>query len=130
MGKNTGFMEFTRELPERRAVEERVKDWFEIYKEFPLDKVRTQGARCMDCGVPFCHTGCPLNNIIPDWNDLVYKQDWKRAIDVLHQRRHRVGDVAAAGLGTGRVPLPAVRSGRVARQERTLGHRRRPGHRR
>ena len=77
-------MEYTRELPERRAVEERVKDWFEIYKEFPLDKVRTQGARCMDCGVPFCHTGCPLNNIIPDWNDLVYRDRWQAAVKVLH----------------------------------------------
>ncbi len=84
MGKTTGFMEYTRELPERRPVEERVQDWLEIYKEFPLDKVRTQGARCMDCGVPFCHTGCPLNNIIPDWNDLVYKDRWRAAIRVLH----------------------------------------------
>ena len=84
MGKTTGFMEYTRELPERRPVEERVKDWFEIYKEFPLEKVRTQGARCMDCGVPFCHTGCPLNNIIPDWNDLVYRDRWHAAVRVLH----------------------------------------------
>ena len=84
MGKNTGFMEYTRELPERRPVEDRVQDWFEIYKEFPLDKVRTQGARCMDCGVPFCHTGCPLNNIIPDWNDLVYRDRWHAAVRVLH----------------------------------------------
>jgi glutamate synthase (NADPH/NADH) small chain len=84
MGKNTGFMEYARELPERRPVDERIKDWFEIYKEFPLDKVRTQGARCMDCGVPFCHTGCPLNNIIPDWNDLVYRDRWPAAVRVLH----------------------------------------------
>jgi glutamate synthase (NADPH/NADH) small chain len=84
MGKNTGFMEYARELPERRPVEERVNDWFEIYKEFPLEKVRTQGARCMDCGVPFCHTGCPLNNIIPDWNDLVYRDRWRAAVRVLH----------------------------------------------
>jgi glutamate synthase (NADPH) small chain len=84
MGKNTGFMEYARELPERRPVVERVNDWFEIYKEFPLDKVRTQGARCMDCGVPFCHTGCPLNNIIPDWNDLVYRDRWRSAVRVLH----------------------------------------------
>ncbi len=84
MGKNTGFMEYARELPERRPVVERVNDWFEIYKEFPLDKVRTQGARCMDCGVPFCHTGCPLNNIIPDWNDLAYRDRWHAAVRVLH----------------------------------------------
>jgi len=84
MGKVTGFVEYTRETPERRAVEERVNDWFEVYRDFPEDKVRTQGARCMDCGVPFCHTGCPLNNIIPDWNDLVYRDRWHAAIRVLH----------------------------------------------
>ena len=72
-------------LPQRRrAVVERVNDWFEVYQEFPEDKVRTQGARCMDCGVPFCHTGCPLNNVIPDWNDLVYRDRWREAIRVLH----------------------------------------------
>ena len=84
MGKDTGFMEYTRELPARRPVAERVNDYFEIYQPFPEEKVRTQGARCMDCGVPFCHTGCPLNNIIPDWNDFVYRDRWKEAIRVLH----------------------------------------------
>jgi len=84
VGKNTGFIEYTRQVPERRPVEERVNDWFEIYKPFPVENVRTQGARCMDCGVPFCHTGCPLNNIIPDWNDLVYRDRWQDAIRVLH----------------------------------------------
>ena len=84
MGKVTGFVEYTRETPQRRPVEERVNDWFEVYQEFAEDKVRTQGARCMDCGVPFCHTGCPLNNIIPDWNDLVYRDRWHAAIRVLH----------------------------------------------
>lgn len=84
MGKITGFIEHKREVPERRPVAERINDWFEIYQDFPLDKVRTQGARCMDCGIPFCHTGCPLNNIIPDWNDLVYKDRWRDAIRVLH----------------------------------------------
>jgi glutamate synthase (NADPH/NADH) small chain len=84
MGKVTGFLEYQRELPQRRPVAERVKDWFEIYVDFPEEKVRTQGARCMDCGVPFCHTGCPLTNIIPDWNDLVYRDRWKDAIRVLH----------------------------------------------
>jgi len=84
MGKPTGFLEYKRELPRRRPVAERINDYFEIYEEFPEDKVRTQGARCMDCGVPFCHTGCPLNNIIPDWNDLVYRDRWKDAIRVLH----------------------------------------------
>ena len=68
----------------RRTVEERVNDWFEIYQPFPEEKQREQGARCMDCGVPFCHTGCPVNNIIPDWNDLVYNGRWKSAIRRLH----------------------------------------------
>ncbi len=84
MGKTTGFMEFTRETPQRRPPAERINDWFEIYLDFPEDKIRTQGARCMDCGVPFCHTGCPLTNIIPDWNDLVFRGRWKEAIRVLH----------------------------------------------
>jgi len=84
MGKVTGFLEYQREVPTRRPVIERVNDWFEIYQEFPPEKVQLQGARCMDCGVPFCHTGCPLNNIIPDWNDLAYKGKWKEAIRVLH----------------------------------------------
>ena len=84
MGKVTGFLEHTREVPTRRPVVERVNDWFEVYHEFPNEKVRAQGARCMDCGVPFCHTGCPLNNIIPDWNDLVYRDRWRDAIRVLH----------------------------------------------
>jgi len=77
-------MEATRELPRRRLVEERVKDWNEVYLPFPDDKLKTQAARCMDCGVPFCHTGCPLGNIIPDWNDLIYKNRWREAIDRLH----------------------------------------------
>ena len=84
MGKVTGFVEYTRETPGRRPPAERINDWFEVYQDFPEDKVRTQGARCMDCGVPFCHTGCPLNNIIPDWNDLVYRDRWRSAIRVLH----------------------------------------------
>jgi glutamate synthase (NADPH/NADH) small chain len=84
MGKITGFKEFTREMPVRRPVTERVNDWFEIYLDFPEDKLRTQGARCMDCGIPFCHTGCPVNNIIPDWNDLVYRGRWQEASRRLH----------------------------------------------
>ena len=84
MGKTTGFLEYTRELPERRPPAERINDWFEVYQDFDEEKVRTQGARCMDCGVPFCHTGCPLNNVIPDWNDLVYKNRWRDAIRALH----------------------------------------------
>ena len=84
MGKPTGFMEFTREGPKRRPVEERLKDWQEVYEPFPVLKLMEQGARCMDCGVPFCHTGCPLGNIIPDWNDLVYRGQWQEAIRRLH----------------------------------------------
>ncbi len=84
MGKISGFLEYTRELPQRRPVPQRINDWFEIYQDFPEDKARTQGARCMDCGVPFCHTGCPLNNVIPDWNDLVYRGRWKEAVRHLH----------------------------------------------
>jgi glutamate synthase (NADPH/NADH) small chain len=84
MGKVTGFLEYTREVPGRRPPAERIKDWFEIYQPFPEDSIRTQGARCMDCGVPFCHTGCPVNNIIPDWNDMVFRGRWREAIRVLH----------------------------------------------
>ena len=84
MGKVTGFMEYTRDLPQRRPVAERINDWFEIYKPYPPESVQTQGARCMDCGIPFCHTGCPVNNIIPDWNDLVYRNKWREAIRILH----------------------------------------------
>ena len=84
MGKDTGFMEYERELTPRRPVSQRVNDWFEIYQDFPEPKLRTQGARCMDCGVPFCQTGCPVNNLIPDWNDLVYHGRWKEAVRQLH----------------------------------------------
>ena len=84
MGKNSGFLEYKREVPGRRPVVERVNDWFEIYTPLGDDKLRLQGARCMDCGVPFCHTGCPVSNIIPDWNDLVWTGRWQDAIRVLH----------------------------------------------
>src|ERR1700689_3215814 len=84
MGKATGFMDYSRELAPRRPVTERVNDWFEIYQDFPEAKLREQGARCMDCGVPFCQTGCPVSNLIPDWNDLVYRGRWKDAVRQLH----------------------------------------------
>jgi glutamate synthase (NADPH/NADH) small chain len=84
MGKVSGFLEYQREVPERRPVAERVNDWFEIYNPFPEEKIRLQGARCMDCGIPFCHTGCPVSNIIPDWNDLVWRGRWREASRVLH----------------------------------------------
>jgi len=84
MGKPTGFLEYTRETPTRRPVPVRLHDWNEVYDAFPLARVREQGARCMDCGIPFCHQGCPLGNLIPDWNDLAYRDDWREAIDRLH----------------------------------------------
>ena len=84
MGKVSGFMEYTREVAERRPPAERIKDWFEIYNPFPESKLRDQGARCMDCGVPFCHNGCPLTNLIPDWNDFVYRGKWREAARQLH----------------------------------------------
>jgi glutamate synthase (NADPH/NADH) small chain len=85
MGKPTGFKEIPRELPKRRPVELRILDWNEIYNPFPDERLRAQGARCMDCGIPFCHQGCPLGNIIPEWNDLVYKNRWREAIEMLHK---------------------------------------------
>ncbi|MDZ7637203.1 MAG: glutamate synthase subunit beta [Bryobacterales bacterium] len=84
MGKATGFIEFEREEIGKRPVEVRVKDFFEVYQPLPAGNVKTQAARCMDCGVPFCHTGCPVNNIIPDWNDLVFHDRWEEAIRMLH----------------------------------------------
>ncbi len=84
MADPRGFLEFPRELPERRPVAERINDWFEIYRDLPDEKLRQQGARCMDCGVPFCHTGCPIHNIIPDWNELVYEARWEEAVRRLH----------------------------------------------
>jgi glutamate synthase (NADPH/NADH) small chain len=84
MGKPTGFLEIEREVPLRRPVDQRVNDWFEIYQPFPKSNAEQQAARCMDCGVPFCHTGCPLNNVIPDWNDLVYRGRWRDAVRALH----------------------------------------------
>ncbi len=84
MAKPTGFLEFGRETPQRRLVAERVHDWLEVYEEFPVAALQQQAARCMDCGIPFCQQGCPLGNIIPDWNDLVYRDKWEEAIDRLH----------------------------------------------
>jgi glutamate synthase (NADPH) small chain len=83
MAKLTGFLEFTRELPEKRPVEERVNDYKEFVHRFSDEKLNQQSARCMDCGVPFCHNGCPLGNFIPDFNDAVYKQNWQEAYNIL-----------------------------------------------
>lgn len=94
MGKPTGFLEIQRELPKDFEPAERVKHWNEFHERMPEEKLRAQGARCMDCGVPFCHTGtllggmasgCPINNLIPEWNDLVYRNLWKEALDRLHK---------------------------------------------
>ena len=84
MGKPTGFIEFKREKQPYRPVEERVQDWQQVMLPWPVEVLRRQGARCMDCGIPFCHQGCPLGNIIPDWNDLVYRDRWRDAIERLH----------------------------------------------
>jgi glutamate synthase (NADPH) small chain len=84
MGKVTGFLEYERQTPEKRPVGERTQDFFQVYLPFSEDKLQLQAARCMDCGVPFCHSGCPLNNLIPDWNDLIYRGRWRDAIRALH----------------------------------------------
>ncbi|SJZ84823.1 glutamate synthase (NADH) small subunit [Trichlorobacter thiogenes] len=94
MGKPTGFMEYCRELPADREPLERIKDWNEFHLHMSEEGLRTQGARCMDCGIPFCHTGtllsgmasgCPINNLIPEWNDLIYRGLWHQALDRLHR---------------------------------------------
>lgn len=94
MGKPTGFKEFTRETPRERDAALRILDWNEFHEHMPDSELRKQGARCMDCGVPFCHTGdlmanmaagCPVNNLIPEWNDLVYRGHWREALDRLHK---------------------------------------------
>ena len=84
MGKVTGFMEYERQVPQGRDVLVRIKDFNEVYVPMAEPDLKDQGARCMDCGIPFCHTGCPLNNIIPDFNDLVYRGRWKDALRELH----------------------------------------------
>ncbi len=94
MGKPTGFLEIKRELPEDRSPRQRIKDWGEFHLHMPEKKLQEQGARCMDCGIPFCHngsllagmaSGCPINNLIPEWNDLVYRGLWREALDRLHK---------------------------------------------
>src|SRR5437867_2809636 len=94
MGKPTGFIEYLRELPLDRSALERIRDWNEFHYHMEEDKLREQAARCMDCGIPFCHTGtllsgmasgCPINNLIPEWNDLVYRGLWREALDRLHK---------------------------------------------
>ena len=84
MGESTGFLKWDRKLPEMRPVPVRLRDWREVYEEFPAEDLRLQAGRCMDCGIPFCNNGCPLGNLIPDWNDLVYREHWRAALDRLH----------------------------------------------
>ena len=83
MADPKGFMKYTRDLPNRRPVEERINDYKEIYEDTSDEMIKAQSARCMDCGIPFCHNGCPLGNIIPDFNDAVYKNDWYQAYQIL-----------------------------------------------
>ena len=94
MGKPTGFKEYDRQTPRERDPELRILDWNEFHEHMPVDELQGQGARCMDCGVPFCHTGdlmanmasgCPINNLIPEWNDLIYRNQWRDALDRLHK---------------------------------------------
>ncbi len=84
MGKATGFLEFKRAKQPYRPVAERLHDWRQVMSGWPQEELKKQAARCMDCGIPFCHQGCPLGNLIPDWNDLIYRDQWQEAIDRLH----------------------------------------------
>ncbi len=84
MGDAHGFLRYGRHLPSRRPIPVRLRDWREVYEAFPAEAAREQGARCMDCGIPFCHEACPLGNLIPEWNDLVYRDEWADAADRLH----------------------------------------------
>ncbi len=84
MADPRGFLKHDRELPRHRPVPMRIRDWREVYEPFPADAARRQAARCMDCGIPFCHEGCPLGNLIPEWNDLVYRGNWVEASERLH----------------------------------------------
>ena len=114
MGEVTGFLQWERRTPTRRPVPVRLRDWREVYDDFPADAARQQAGRCMDCGIPFCNNGCPLGNLIPDWNDLVYRDHWRDAIDRLHATNNFPGVHRPAVPG-------AVRGGMRAR------HQRRPG---
>ena len=84
MGEPTGFLKWDRQTPKRRRIPVRVQDWKEVYEPFAIDELTRQAGRCMDCGIPFCNNGCPLGNLIPDWNDLVYRGNWRDAVERLH----------------------------------------------
>src|SRR5271155_4444133 len=136
MGKPTGFMEYRRELPLAQAPVERLRTWQEFHEHADDALLRKQGARCMDCGIPFCHSGtlmegmasgCPINNLIPEWNDLVYRGLWREALDRLHKTNNFpefTGRVCpapcggACGLG---IPGPAVTIGQGAARHGRLG---------
>ena len=84
MADPKGFLTTGREGPKRRPVDVRIRDWREVYEPFPTETLEKQAGRCMDCGIPFCHNGCPLGNLIPEWNDLVWREDWRAASERLH----------------------------------------------
>ena len=141
MGKPTGFMEFQRELPADRDPAQRIADWREFHHHHPDEKLQEQGARCMDCGIPFCHTGvrlpestpfpsgCPINNLIPEWNDLVYRGLWKEALERLHKTNNfpeftgRVCPAPCEGSCVLGMTEPAV----TIKKHRSLHHRQRLG---
>jgi glutamate synthase (NADPH/NADH) small chain len=103
MAKITGFLEYEREDRHYEPVEERIKHWREFVRPLPEEENKKQAARCMDCGVPYCHTGCPVNNQIPDWNDLVYRGNWEEAARNLHSTNN-FPEI------TGRICPPSLRS--------------------
>ena len=114
MGKATGFIEIQRQKQPYRPVAERLHDWYEVYLPYADADLRSQASRCMDCGVPFCHSGCPVNNIIPDWNDLVYRDHWRDAIDRLHttaESHRRILVVEVMGRYAGWIALNSGVSG-------------------
>ncbi len=84
MADPQGFLKHGRALPTRRPVDVRIRDWKEVYEPFDADHLHDQAGRCMDCGIPFCHNGCPLGNLIPEWNDLVHQGDWDEEVERLH----------------------------------------------
>ena len=117
MGKPTGFFEYDRKLPARRPVPVRLRDWREVYEPFPEEEAVRQGARCMDCGIPFCHEGCPLGNLIPEWNDLVYRGRLARGPRTAPRHQQLPGVHRAT------VPRPVRGGVRARHQRRSRRHR-------
>src|SRR5436309_3614296 len=124
MGKPTGFIEHLRELPADRAPAERISDWDEFHYHMEDAKLRQQGARCMDCGIPFCHTGtllsgmasgCPINNLIPEWNDLVYRGLWREALDRLHKTTISPSSLAESARLRAKAPVCSASTPRPSR---------------